>query len=216
MLKHWKNNLSSINTINNKIKNINNLDHNIQFNYENNEINKLIEQISNIGEIEDIDNKILFDSKIEFEQNLIKNWLDNKNFKAELLFRKTRDGSNPKDFHDRCDNKGITITFIETKKGYKFGGYTELQWEQNNKFKKDKTTFIFSFNNKEKYLPRNDNDSIYCGSDYGPVFGCGQADIALGYGSLDRGQCYKDNSSTFLFDRVLTNIGIQRKLKFIK
>ena len=200
-----ENNLSFINTINNKIKNINNLDHNIQFNYENNEINKLIEQISNIGEIEDIDNKILFDSKIEFEQNLIKNWLDNKNFKAELLFRKTRDGSKPKDFHDRCDNKGITITFIETKKGYKFGGYTELQWEQNNKFKKDKTTFIFSFNNKEKYLPRNDKDSIYCDSSYGPVFGCNQADIALGYGSLDRGQCYKSEINTFLSDRVLTN-----------
>jgi len=197
----------SINTIKEKMKNNNNLDHTIQFNYENNDINKLIEKISNIGKIEDIDNKNLFDSKIEFDDKLVKKWLDNRHFKTELLYRKSRDGSKRKDFHDRCDNKGITITFIETMKGYKFGGYTELQWDQKNIFKKDESTFIFSFNNKEKYLPRNDNDSIFCGSGYGPVFGCAQADIALG--SLDKGQCYKSNYNTFLKDRVLTK-------KFIK
>ena len=218
--KEWKNNkknalindclnieqkIITINTIKEKIKNNNNLDHIIQFNYEDKDINKLIEQIFKVGEIEDIEDKHLFDSKIEFDQKLIKNWLNNRHFKTELLYRKSRDGFKPKDFHDRCDNKGITITLIETKKGNKFGGYTELQWEQDGKFKKDKSTFIFSFDNKEKYLPRNDNDSIYCSSFYGPVFGSNQADIALFYNSLDKGQCYKSKSNTFLSDRILTN-----------
>ena len=202
-----ENNIITINKIKDKIQNNNNLEHIIEFNYENNEINNLIDRLSNLGKIVDKfdNNKILFDSEIEFDQKLVKDWLGGKNFKAELLFRKTRDGSKPKDFHERCDNKGITITFIETEKGYKFGGYTELQWNSELKFQKDKTTFIFSFNNKEKYLSRNDNYSIYCASIYGPVFGCGQADIALGSGSLNKGQCYKDKRSTFLSDRILTN-----------
>ena len=185
------------------MKNCNNLEHTFKFNYKNEDINKLIKQISKIGYIEN-ENERIFDSKIEFEQKLLKDWLDHRLFKSELLYRKSRDGSKPEDFHNKCDNKGITLTIIETTKGYKFGGYTELQWDKVGKFKKDKSTFIFSFNNKKKYMARNNNDSIYCDSSYGPVFGSSQADIAF-YGSLDKGQSYKDSSSTFLSDRVLTN-----------
>ena len=58
----------------------------------------------------------IFDSIIKFDHNLVKSWLNNRNFKSELLFRKSRDGSTPKDFHNKCDNKGITIVFIETTK----------------------------------------------------------------------------------------------------
>ena len=125
------------------MKNNNNLDHTILFNYENNDINKLIEQITKFGIIEDIDDKNLFDSKIEFEQKLVKDWLNNKNFKTDLLFRKSRDGFKPKDFHDRCDNKGITVTFIETMKEYKFGGYTELQLDQKIYLKKINQLLFF-------------------------------------------------------------------------
>ena len=67
-------------------------------------------------------NTVLFNSKIELDENLIKSWLNNKNFIAELLFRKTENGSSPKDFHKKCHNQGITIIFIETSKGNKFGG----------------------------------------------------------------------------------------------
>ena len=80
-----------------------------------------------------------------------------------------------------------------------------MEWDKSEKFKKDNSTFIFSLNNKKKYLPRNDNDSIYCSSSYGSVFGSGLADIAWGPGSLDKGECYKDSTCTFLSDRILTN-----------
>ena len=99
-----ENNIISINTIKEKIKNNNSLDHSIQFIYENNDINKLIELIKKLGKIEDMNDKNLFDSKIECEQKLVKIWLDNKNFKAELLYRKSRDGSKSEEFHHRCDN----------------------------------------------------------------------------------------------------------------
>ena len=149
--------------------------------------------------------KSLFNSSIEIDENLIKSWLDNRNFIAELLFRKTRDGSTPKDFHDKCDNKGITITFIETTKGYKFGGYTELQWDCSSKGKKDKSTFIFSLNNKKKFLARNNNESINCYSVNGPRFGyVGNSDIYF-YQTLNRGSCGITKESTFLTNNELTN-----------
>ena len=164
-------------------------------------INHLLENIKNFGIIKGG----IFDSIIEFDQDLVKSWLNNRNFNSELLFRKSRDGSTPNDFHNKCDNKGITIVFIETTKGYKFGGYTELQWDKSSSFKTDKSTFIFSFNHKEKYNARNINYSIYCSSNEGPRFGCNFPEIYF-YGTLDKGQSY-DNSSynTFLLGRKLTN-----------
>ena len=96
--------------------------------------------------------------------------MNNRNFSAQLLFRKTSDFSEPEEFHKKCDNQGITIVFIETKEKYKFGGYTELGWEGSGG-KKDKSNFLFSLNKKEKYISKNDNNSIYCDPNYGPKFG---------------------------------------------
>ena len=121
---------------------------------------------------------------------VIKLWLNGRDFKPELLFRKTRDGSSIKDFHNKCDNKGTTIVFIETTKGYKFGGYTELQWDNSGKYKKDKSTFIFSFNKKQKYIAIKDSNSIYCSSSEGPRFGSNSYPEIYIPNSLDKGQSY--------------------------
>ena len=69
---------------------------------------------------------------------MVYSWLNNRKFFTELLYRKSRDGSTLNDFHNKCDNKGITITLIETTKGYKFGRYTELSGDQSNSGEKDK------------------------------------------------------------------------------
>ena len=195
-------NINEINKIKDNIKKTNSINNDLQLLLKEEEINPILEKIKNI----DFNNKIFDDSTIEFDEELIKSWLNNKKFKAELLFRKTRDGSTPNDFHNKCDNKGITITFIETTKGYVFGGYTELQWDKSGNPKKDKSTFIFSFNRKEKYLPRNEKYSIYCHKSEGPRFGYSFPEIYF-YNTLDKGQSYEDNSSwsTFLIGRKLTN-----------
>ena len=131
-------------------------------------------------------------------------WLNNRKFVSELLYRKSRDGSTPDDFHNKCDNKGITITFIETTKGYMFGGYTELPWDKSEKYKKDKSTFLFSFNNRQKYTARNDNPSIYCSANEGPRLGCGYPEIYL-YKTLNKGKSYDSDYCTFMKNRLLTN-----------
>ena len=108
--------------------------------------------------------------------------------------------------HNKCDNKGITITFIETTKGYKFGGYTEHQWDDKSGHLKDKSTFLFSFNNKEKYTARNNNYTIYCGPNYGPWFGSNSHPEIYMINSLNQGRSYDDSSyNTFVLGRKLTN-----------
>ena len=115
----------------------------------------------------------LFNSKIKIDESLIKSWLNNRKFKTNLLFRMTEDGDSFEIFHKKCDNKGITIIFIETIEGYRFGGYTELQWDSSNTDKDDNSTFIFSFNYNEKYNKRNNYYSIGCNKCNGPKFGFG-------------------------------------------
>ena len=195
-----ENNIRNIKLINGNIGKINSSKIDIKFYPKEEGINNLLDSIKIFGRI---NAKNLFDSKIEFIEDLVKSWLSNKEFKTELLYRKSRDGSTPNNFHNKCDNKGITITFIETTKGYKFGGYTELPWDKSGE-KKDKSTFIFSFNKMQKYTARNNNASICCSSSEGPRFGCCWPEIYF-EGTLDRGASSDYNQCTFADKRVLTN-----------
>ena len=194
-----ENNIKNIKLLNENIGKINNSKIDIKFYPQEKGINKLLEDIKIFGKV----NSKKFESNIVFDEELVESWLNNREFNSELLYRKSRDGSTPDDFHNKCDNKGITITFIETTKGYKFGGYTELNWDKSG-FKKDKSTFIFSFNNKQKYTARNNNNSIYCSSCEGPRFGGEWPEIFL-CGTLDKGESYDSLQCTFADKRVLTN-----------
>ena len=196
-----ENNINEIKLLNDNILKTNSLNINIRFSPGEEGVNKLLDKIKSFGKIKKSDT---FDTKITIDEELIKSWLNNKEYKTELLYRKTRDGSTPNDFHNKCDNKGITITFIETTKGYIFGGYTELSWDKSSSYKKDKSTFIFSFNNKQKYTARNDNPSIYCGQNEGPRFGYDCPEIYL-YRTLDKGESFEHSSCTFIQGRLLTN-----------
>jgi hypothetical protein len=114
-----ENNINNIKEINDNIIKCNSINPDIVFNE--NEIGEkdIIDLINQFGNIQK--KKLLFDSKIEFDQDLVKSWLNNRNFTSKLLFRITKDTPSVQEFHNKCDNKGITIIFIETKKGSKFG-----------------------------------------------------------------------------------------------
>ena len=101
-------------------------------------------------------------------------WINpNKEIKFNLLFRKSRDGSTGKDFHRFCDNKGATLILIETDKGYKFGGYTPIEWKSIYGDKTDDLTFIFSLNLMKKFNKFKKGYSIRINNDFGPIFGNG-------------------------------------------
>ena len=146
--------------------------------------------------------ELIFNSKIPFEEQLVKDWIGKK-FKANLLFRVSRDGSEPKEFHRLCDNKGPTIIFIETTKDFKFGGYTELDWDKSSSYKTDQSTFLFSINNKTKYTRRNNMCSIYCREDLAPSFGGNNNPDFFCMGSCKKGKLCDFN--TFATPKELNN-----------
>ena len=198
-----ENNINKIKKIN-EVINKNSSDLNISFIIVDEEILKIVELIKNLGKIKLV--KDYFDSKIQFEQNLIHKWLDNKRFITELLFRKTEDGSKPEDFHNKCDNKGNTLIIIETKKGYKFGAYTELNWDSNKHgCQKDQSTFLFSFNNRKKYNIKNNNGSIGCNGSNDLWYGSSWPEIHFDK-TLDKGRSFdSQHNSTFYIKKELTN-----------
>ena len=123
--------------------------------------------------------------------------------KFELLFRKSRDGSSCKTFHKYCDNKGPTLTLVETKKGYKFGAYTPHSFQSITGYspKSDNKTFIFSLNLMQKFTKIKNDSLLYFDPNFGPCFGQGGSDFYLN-NNLDTGQTV---NSSFLTKFELTN-----------
>lgn len=88
----------------------------------------------------------------------------------KLLYRLSRDGSSPNDFHKLCDNQGATITIFKSNNNRKFGGYLSKNWESEGKWKKDNNVFLFSIDLKKIYKIKNIKNSYYCYKDIGPSF----------------------------------------------
>ena len=118
---------------------------------------------------------ILIESKRENEfLKKIYEWSGYK--KMELIYRGTRDGSTSNVFHEKCDDKGPTICLYQNEKGPIFGGYASISWKNSGKNIKTNNCFIFTLTNiyniePTKFPNKENNDSIYHNSDYGPCFG---------------------------------------------
>ncbi len=116
---------------------------------------------------------------------IIKKWIDEQQpdeVEFRLLYRSSIHGKMAKDFHQKCDNRGPTITFIKTVKGKRFGGFTSLNWESQGEYKmNDTSAFIFSLDYKKKLKNNDQNYIIYNNSAYGPFFGGGD-DILIDNG----------------------------------
>ena len=129
------------------------------------------------------------------EINHIKNWISpNKKIKCKLLFDGQRDGGQTSIFHSFCDNKGPTITFIQTDDNRRIGGFTMKNWENASSGKSisDDKAFIFDLDLNEKYDVNNPGYAIYCYKIYGPTFG-GHHNI-----KLDENFC-SDKNNTYYY-----------------
>ena len=112
-----------------------------------------------------------------------------------MLYRATRDGSYPKDYHKKCDNQGPTLTLINTDNNRKFGGYVSKDREYgtyDEVYVKDKNAFIFSINKKTKYNIKDGNTDAFSNSSIrGPNF-----TVSLGfYCNDDSGNMFKPRNS---------------------
>lgn len=128
----------------------------------------------------EVENKIEFDMHAQSvfnlkipEQKLIKEWLG---FPArfELLYRGSRDGFKGQAFHERCDEKGPTITLVKTEYDRICGGYTGISWTNpwNGGYRRDDDAFIFSLTHKTKHGVTDPENAVCHVSNYITWFGC--------------------------------------------
>ncbi len=116
----------------------------------------------------------------------------------ELIYKASRDGFNANAFHTRCNNKGPTMTIIQSNNNYLFGGYTSIPWTSDNSYKNDTTAFLFTLTNPHdipptKYLlnPDKTGNAVNHTSSYGPTFGGGH-DIHLANASNSNKSSYSN------------------------
>ena len=100
--------------------------------------------------------------------------------KMELIYRGTRDGSESKTFHNKCDNQGPTIILCKNEKDNIFGGYASISWTSDNgKYHTANGSFLFTLTNIHGTAPtkypntQNNNYAVYHYSGCGPTFGYG-------------------------------------------
>ena len=153
----------------------------------NNNIDNKEEQ--NIGFISPVDKNInLFsDSSIinstepqkSKELGLLYNFISQYKFpfSTKLIFSSEKEDDKASSFHKKCDNIAPTLILIETKEGFRYGGFTTQIWESTEQsiFKKDKNAFIFSLDTEKKYEITDEEKSIQCSMFWGPYFGEGGA-----------------------------------------
>jgi hypothetical protein len=134
-----------------------------------------------------------------------------------LLYRGSRDGFRPSNFHEKCDNQKNTLALIETTKCFIFGGFTPIAWESsaNGTSKPDSSgkSFLFSLKNPRNSAPRkfmlmSGENAILCHSSYGPYFN----------GNCDMGVCDHCNTATNNWTNLrglyMNDTGIGGKLVF--
>jgi len=124
--------------------------------------------------------KNMIESKIikkEEDLNIITNKLKkiesfkNMDISYKLIYRGSRDGGLPKNFHEKCDGIKNTVTIIKTVKGLKFGGYINYKWDSNKGWiDDDENCFIFSLDLMKIYNPIKGKKKYLFSGTCGPNF----------------------------------------------
>ncbi|UZO09153.1 uncharacterized protein OCT59_029390 [Rhizophagus irregularis] len=106
-------------------------------------------------------------------------------YKFNLLLRGSRDGFSPYKFHELCDDKPNTVTFIKVKGTEEIlGGYNPSIWKSSSGLSQS-CSFIFSFKNKDKLDDsilshvNNMNNVYYHYDRFGPLFGSSDLKLSV-------------------------------------
>ena len=225
---------------NNEINNAN-INNNIEKEEENEKgeenINEQNEQ--NIGFISPVENNnllfaessIISLSELEKrkELNLLQNWLDswiNKGthdqpsipYSTKLIFSSEKEDDKASSFHKNCDNIAPTLVLIETKEGFRYGGFTTQKWEspEQSIFKNDEDAFIFSIDTEKKYDVTDPKKSIQCSMFWGPYFGEGGAICVPDNFLQEKNAFYQWPSSYDISEKDELTFGQEHKINISK
>lgn len=154
--------------INNQDKEINDLKS------KNNNLKNKVEYLENYMEKNINSNIIIKECEKEKLIQLLKKGIKSEsNFNIihlNLLFRASIDGDNIKAFHKCCDNISPTVSIIQTKDNFVFGGYTDHIWDNSSQCVTTDNTFMFSLNKNKIYNGKKGSFHIHCGTNEGPWF----------------------------------------------
>ena len=154
----------------------------------------LSEIFENLDEIKLIENRLKKESKYE-----------NKKMFLKLLFKFSKKEDKVSDFHSKCDNIPSILCVIKTKKNIKFGGYTEISWNNSNKEKYDDNAFCFSLTKYKIYDIIK--GSVAIGDYYNHiVFRNNIFWLSTDYNTLYNGSCVKNSKSNFSGEEILYEI----------
>ena len=143
------------------------------------------------------------------QATLLHNWLEEDGVDGvfRLLYRTSRDGETSQSFHAKCDNKGCTITIIETTDGHIIGGYSNTPWSSSTRWSGAKKAFLFVLPDaassptsspcKMKLKNPNDGRAVRHLADWGPIFGEGNHDL---YVSVEASQVHTNFGNTYRYE----------------
>jgi len=99
-------------------------------------------------------------------------WLGS-NAKFTRLYRSSIDGTAAGTFHNKCNDKGPTLTLVKLQTNRIFGGYTSISWSSSGAYVNDNASWLFRLEpNPIKIEHKKDNQSsVYHNSGYFSTFG---------------------------------------------
>ncbi|KAL7468142.1 hypothetical protein ACHAXS_008384 [Conticribra weissflogii] len=150
--------------------------------------------------------------KSSIHASLLHDWLEEGGSDGglNLLYRSSIDGLNAATFHAKCDNKGPTLTIIETADSSILGGYTDASWSSDDAYISSNKAFLFVLSGMGNVSPIRMKmkqhvtySGILCHPMVGPAFGYehGPLDLYVSGSTVitNFGSAYEVSSSGKLF-----------------
>jgi hypothetical protein len=130
------------------------------------------------------------------QQKILINKLFPREKKWSLIYKATRDGFSSGDFHHQCNNRGPTLTLIQTRNRLHlknrdsiFGGYTTIPWSSRYGFHRDPQSFLLLLMQDKLTrfnLRTSDDIAVSHNLTAGPIFGLDDIHI-----------CHRSNEHNF-------------------
>jgi len=138
------------------------------------------------------------------QKQLLNNFIGGDPKLFTKLYSAKRDSCDAAVFHEKCDNKGATVTLVYNTAGDIYGGYTSVSWLAGTKqYFFDDKAFLFLLSNTTESEPikfpiQNYEKALLHEKENGPTFGSGP-DLLVFTGKLD-----KQPDDTFALNITMT------------
>jgi hypothetical protein len=92
------------------------------------------------------------------EMAKVAEWVGGKRIRLEKQYRMTEDGFKRAVWKEKCGEKGPLLHVIESDKGKRFGGYSDVKWPKSDQdiYHPDPKAFLFSLSHLSKHPIQSD------------------------------------------------------------